>query len=183
MNNKLSSARIRLMLRLALCLSLGCTSAKQGPSTAQGGAGGTAGHPSYVLDAGSPTDATDGVDAAACPVPEPGCYGCRFPDGLVGTWFAWQLQDCEVQFPVQEGYLGDEVYLVIDCVVHGFTGPDAGLMWDIGPAYEVDAGLYAPARVVPVTLTLSGEACDLIRANSNARIDVYARLCPACPYL
>jgi hypothetical protein len=186
MNNKLSSVEFRLMLCLGLCVSLGCTSAKQSPSTAEGGAGGTAGQPSYVVDAATPADASDAAD---CPL-DLGCHGCAgIPPGLVGSWFAWQLPNCVVQFPVEQGPpLGAvTVRILINCVPQEFSdtdgGHDAGLVWEIGPAVELDSGLLPGTYkiVTPVTLTLSGEACDLVRANREARVDVFALPCNIPP--
>ncbi len=49
---------------------------------------------------------------------------------------------------------------------------DAGSMWkdEAGPIWLSDAGLY----VFTLTLTLLGEACELVRANGDALVYVNA---------
>ena len=122
------------------------------------------------------SDASD-TDAFGCRLPYPGCGGCN-PLGLTGSWYASQLQNCQLTLAV-EAQLGEPpiVNLVVDCQVHAYSDTDAGYMWNASPPYEVTVS-YGTVTMIDLTLTLPTDICELVKNNDGARVDVFATPCP-----
>lgn len=173
--NKPSVSLMWLLLLLVASCHSGASSVEAEPCPGCGtggspnlGTGGSAGNANNSVDAGD-------ADASGCPEPPQGCVGSK---GVFITdpWFGWQLPDCAINYdtPLDSHIYG--VYILVDCTLHYFAvGIDEGLMLKVGPTWQSDKG-----SMVTVTLTLSGEACDLVRANSDARVyvDLFTYSCP-----
>ncbi len=123
------------------------------------------GKPKGTSSATAPPDAALN-DAGSCsPLSVGLCYGDYV---LASAASAAQAQNCRVQltFPVRiqdTGVNSSVLWISTECVTHGFDWTDAGVPWNV---IGVDAG----SENVTVDLALSGEACDLVSANSDASI-------------
>jgi hypothetical protein len=116
------------------------------------------------------------ADSSTCTPPAPGCSVCGAV-GLVGSWYAQQVQNCQIQFRTEQGSLAPtddaSIDIVVSCISHEYGGPDAGLSWQLITPLEIDSG----ATATLVILTLPTAACDLVKSASNSRVDVYASFC------
>ncbi len=169
-----------LLLLAASCHSAASSAGEPScPGCGTGGApnlgtGGSAGTTSNSVNGGD-ADAS-GCPEAFPPVP-PGCYSNWTL--LTDPWFGWQLPDCVITFDTRLPIEILDAYVWVNCTLRYFTdgtdGNEQGFTWKVGPSWQTDMGSMAT-----VTLTLSGEACDLVRANSDARVYVLLTT-PACP--
>ena len=132
-------------------------------------------------DASRPSDASV-TDASSCYVPQVGCNGCN-PQALAGIWTPQQVQNCKVTFDIEVNSFDAaggkiDLYVDVDCVWRDFgNNEDGGLSWEPGPVIQVPSLYDTFLEVMPVTVTLPSEACDLVNANSNSHVYVFAGAC------
>jgi len=116
------------------------------------------------------------VDAFGCHVPQPGCFGCNLL-GWSGSWYAPQLKNCQLSFPMGAGTSEwPMVEVVTDCEPRAVADIDAGLLWSVSLPHNVTTA-SGSVTVVDMTLILPSDICDLVKNNKGARVDVFAAPC------
>lgn len=165
------------ILWLAVSCAAGCSKAADGGRVASAAGGGSLAYQVPQADASNVLAQANAsnVDAFGCPLPSRDC-GCM-PVSYQGSWFAQQLQNCQLAFTMQYDYLDDlsRIDVVVACNPRPISliDADAGFLWQADET-STPAGTDTAWRW---TLTLPDDICEIVKNNSGARVDVFAGSC------